>query len=242
MASGGAGEPPEKRARSGPQAPARAPALPDKAVERVRNCKVIPVIKIEDAAHGVPLVRALLAGGIDVAEITLRTPCAMDAIGEVARQFGDQVCVGAGTVLEPDQVDLAVNAGSDFIVSPGFSPRVAERCRQLGVLYLPGAATPTEVMRAVYEFDLKVLKFFPASNCGGVGMLKSLGSVFSDVIFMPTGGITAANVKDYVSLPNVFAAGGSWMVSDTAVKKASESGDWSEVEKGAREARASALG
>jgi len=215
---------------------------PDEAVKRVRSCKVIPVIKIEDAAHGVPLVRALLAGGIDVAEITLRTPCAMDAIGQVAREFGDQVCVGAGTVLEPEQVDLAVNAGADFIVSPGFSPKVAERCRQLSVLYLPGTATPTEVMRAVSEFGLRVLKFFPASNCGGVGMLKSFGSVFSDVIFMPTGGITAANVKEYVSLPNVFAAGGSWMVADAAVKKAAESGSWSEIQSSAREARASALG
>jgi 2-dehydro-3-deoxyphosphogluconate aldolase/(4S)-4-hydroxy-2-oxoglutarate aldolase len=189
----------------------------------------------------VPLVSALLAGGIDVAEITLRTPCAMDVIGEVARAFGDRVCVGAGTVLEPEQVDLAVSAGSDFIVSPGLSPKVAERCRQLNVLYLPGTSTPTEVMRAVSEFGLKVLKFFPASNCGGVGMLKAFGSVFSDVMFMPTGGITVANVKEYVSLPNVFAAGGSWMVADAAVKKAAESGNWSEVEKGARAARASAM-
>merc|ERR1712070_1226809 len=121
------------------------------------------------------------------------------------------VCVGAGTVLNPSQVDEAITAGADFIVSPGFDPLVARHCQKRGILYLPGVVTPTEVMHVSSRFKLKTLKFFPASNFGGVDTLKSYSAVFQGIKFMPTGGVSEGNLKTFLSLPNVIAAGGSWM-------------------------------
>jgi len=224
------------KAKAKPEKSTRAVASQDDVLKRVGDCKVIPVIKIDDIAHAVPLCKALKEGGIDVAEITFRTECAADAIREVSRQV-EGVCVGAGTVLTPQQVDIAVESGADFIVSPGFDSRVAQRCRSRGVLYLPGVITPSEVMVVSGgKFGLKALKFFPASNFGGAGTLKAFAAIFPQVSFMPTGGVTETNIADFVSLPNVFAAGGSWMVADAAVKKAAESGDWSGIAEGARKA------
>jgi len=213
----------------------RTPATPEAVLEKLKACKVVPVIKLDDAAHAAPLARALLEGGIDVAEITFRTACAADAMKEVTSGVPN-VCVGAGTVLKPSQVDIAIEAGADFIVSPGLDPAVARRCKQCRVLYLPGVVTPTEVMMATSKFGLNKLKFFPASNYGGAATLKSFSAVFQDIEFMPTGGITETNIKDIVSLPNVFAAGGSWMVADAAVKSAALSGNWSAITDASRKA------
>jgi len=224
-----------KAKAEGRKAPARTPASQEEVVKRVSACKVIPVIKIDDVAHAVPLCRALKDGGIDVAEITFRTSCGPEAIREVCRDV-EGVCVGAGTVLTPQQVDIAVDNGADFVVSPGFDQRVGERCRARKVLYLPGVVTPSEVMAASSRLRLTTLKFFPASNFGGAGTLKSYAAVFPGLSFMPTGGVSEANIADYVSLPNVIAAGGSWMVADALVKQAAETGDWSDVVAGARKA------
>jgi len=223
-----------------PEKPAgRAAAPAEEVLKRLTACTVIPVVALEDVAHAVPLAIALREGGIDVAEITLRTSCAVECIREVA-QKSEGVCVGAGTVLTPEQVDLAVEAGADFIVSPGFDLAVARRCRARRVLYLPGVATPTEVMLATTRFKLKHLKFFPASCFGGVSTLKAFSSVFPQISFMPTGGVTEANIGDFLSLPNVMAAGGSWMVAPAAVKSAAESGNWSAITDGAKSASAAA--
>lgn len=209
--------------------------------EEVRAClrgKVVPVIKVSEADHAIPLVSALLSGGIDIAEITFRTACAAEAIRRASTVAG--VCVGAGTVLEPGQVDQAVDAGADFIISPGFSDRVAKRCRQRGVLYIPAVVTPTEVMSVTANWGLKLLKFFPAGNFGGASTLKSYGAVFPDIKFMPTGGVTESNIGSYLSMPNIIAAGGTWFVADADVEKAAETGDWSPITEGARKAKASA--
>lgn len=219
----------------------RKPADPEEVLRRVTACKVIPVIKLSDAAHAVPLCNALKEGNIDVAEITFRTACAAEAISSVTKQL-EGVCVGAGTVLTPQQVDVAINAGADFIVSPGFSKAVFLRCQLRGALYLPGVVTATEVMMVTSPpFDLNALKFFPASNFGGAGTLKSFSAVFPKTMFMPTGGVTESNIGDYVSLPNVMAAGGSWMVGDSAIKVAAESGDWKPIVDAAKKASDAAL-
>jgi len=217
----------------------RVPAAAEEVVKRVTACKVVPVIKVDDIADAVPMGQALKAGSVDVLEITFRTACAAEAIREVCKSV-EGVCVGAGTVLSPEQVDIAVDGGADFIVSPGFDPAVANRCRARKVLYLPGVVTPTEVMMVTSRFKLKTLKFFPASNFGGAGTLKSYSAVFPDIKFMPTGGITEDNISSFVSLPNVIAAGGSWFVSDFLVKKAAEKGDWSEITAAAQKASSAA--
>jgi len=214
----------------------RKAADPEEVLKRIATCRVVPVIKLEDSAHAVPLCKALKDGDIDVAEITFRTDCAGESVRLVCKELED-VCVGAGTVMTPKQVDEAIDGGADFIVSPGFTAAVCRRCRQRNALYLPGVVTPTEVMTVSSKFGLKALKFFPASCYGGVGTLKAFSSVFPDIVFMPTGGVSESNIHEFVSLPNVVAAGGSWMVAEAKIKAASESGDWSSITDLARSAR-----
>ncbi|MEU4693985.1 bifunctional 4-hydroxy-2-oxoglutarate aldolase/2-dehydro-3-deoxy-phosphogluconate aldolase [Actinoplanes sp. NPDC023714] len=170
---------------------------------------VIPVVVLDDAAHAAGLGRALVEGGVPIAEITLRTPAALDAIATMARNR--DLLVGAGTVLTPEQATLAAEAGARFAVCPGLSRPVVERCRMLGLPVLPGVATATEVLAAL-ESGLEAVKFFPASTSGGAPAVAALGAVFPDVRFVPTGGITAAGAGDYLALPSVLAVGGSWMV------------------------------
>eukprot|EP00930_Biecheleria_cincta_P015134 TRINITY_DN12732_c0_g1_i2.p1 TRINITY_DN12732_c0_g1~~TRINITY_DN12732_c0_g1_i2.p1 ORF type:complete len:263 (+),score=45.65 TRINITY_DN12732_c0_g1_i2:83-790(+) len=179
--------------------------------------KVVPVIKVDDAEHAVPLVKALLEGGIDIAEITFRTPCAGEAIRRASMVPG--VFVGAGTVVDPKQVDVAVDAGANFVISPGFSDAVAARCKKRKILYIPGVITPTEVMTVTSKWGLKFLKFAPAGNFGGADTIKSYTSFFPDVKWMPTG---------------------TWFVSDASIKKAAESGDWTALTEGARKAKTAA--
>ena len=191
---------------------------------------VIPVLKIEDAAAAVPLARALAAGGLPMIEITLRTGAALEAIRRVATEVGTAV-VGAGTILNGEQFDEAAKAGSRFIVSPGCSASVFAAAAASDVPLLPGVMTPGEIMTAA-EYGLYFLKFFPAEQAGGAVFLKALASPFAGIRFCPTGGVTAANARDYLSLPNVACVGGSWVAPDALVK----AGEWAKIEALAREA------
>jgi 2-dehydro-3-deoxyphosphogluconate aldolase/(4S)-4-hydroxy-2-oxoglutarate aldolase len=191
---------------------------------------VIPVVVIDAADRAVPLARALLAGGLPAVEITLRTPCALDAIARIAAEVPDAV-VGAGTVRTPADVDACVRAGARFLVSPGVTPALLDAMLGSGLPFLPGAATVSEVL-ALAERGLRELKFFPAEAAGGVPYLKSLASPIPDVRFCPTGGITPRSAPDYLALPNVGCVGGSWLTPADALA----AGDYARVEKLAREA------
>lgn len=191
---------------------------------------VVPVLVIKDLAHAVPLARALVAGGLKAIEITLRTPVALQAIRAVADEVEGAV-PGAGTVLNAKQYHQAVEAGSQFIVSPGTTLELLDVARKSPVPLLPGAATPSEVM-ALREEGYEVLKFFPAEQAGGAAYLKSLSSPLAGMMFCPTGGITPDNARDYLSLPNVVCVGGSWVAPNALV----EAGDWDGITRLAMEA------
>jgi len=177
--------------------------------------RLVPVVVLDDAADADGLAGALVAGGLPVAEVTFRTAAAQDSIRAMAAR-GD-ILVGAGTVVTPAQVDQAVTAGASFVVSPGLSRAVVERCQELGVLALPGAVTATEVQAAL-ELGLTTVKFFPAATSGGAAAIKALAAPFGGVSFVPTGGIGPKNLAEYLSVPVVAAVGGSWMVPRDRVK------------------------
>jgi 2-dehydro-3-deoxyphosphogluconate aldolase/(4S)-4-hydroxy-2-oxoglutarate aldolase len=183
--------------------------------------RVIPVVVVRDVAVAEPLGGALAAGGLPVAEVTFRTAAAEAAIRVLART---DLLVGAGTVLRPEQVDRAVEAGARFVVTPGFSAEVVSRCAELGLPVVPGVATPSEVMAALAH-GLDVLKLFPAEVAGGTALLRALAGPFPDVRFVPTGGVSAATMTDFLRAPGVAAVGGSWMVSPSLL----EAGDFAEV-------------
>ena len=174
--------------------------------------KKIPVVVIDDVSRTEAVMNALRAAGIHVAEITFRTECAADAIALAVRSFPDME-IGAGTVTNKAKCRAALDAGAKFIVSPGLSEAVAAICREAGVPYYPGCATPTEIIAAI-ALGLKVVKFFPADLFGGVAALKAYASVFPGVKFIPTGGISAANEAEYLALSNVAAVGGTYLVKD----------------------------
>lgn len=190
---------------------------------------IIPVLVIDDLAHARPLAEALVAGGLPALEVTLRTPCALDAIRAMAAVPGG--VVGAGTLLTPEDVRAAKAAGARFGVSPGATPRLLAACADEGLPLLPGAATASEVM-ALYELGYDMLKFFPAEAAGGAPALKAIGAPIPQVSFCPTGGVTPQNAPAYLSLPNVICAGGSWV----APKSACAAGDWAAIEALARAA------
>ena len=192
---------------------------------------VIPVIVVREVAHAVPLAKALVAGGLPMIEITLRTDAALDAIRAIANEV-EGARVGAGTILTTDQFEEAEKAGSRFIVSPGTTGDLLDAADDSDVPLLPGAVTASEVMAAMEE-GYRFLKFFPAEAAGGAGYLKSLASPLTDVRFCPTGGVSASNARDYLGLPNVACVGGSWVAPSDAVA----SGDWGRIEELAREAR-----
>jgi 2-dehydro-3-deoxyphosphogluconate aldolase / (4S)-4-hydroxy-2-oxoglutarate aldolase len=200
--------------------------------ELARRGPVIPVIVIERVEHAVPMARALVAGGVRVLEITLRTAAALAAIEAIVRAV-PQALVGAGTVRSAADVREARSAGARFAVSPGWSPSVAAACRDQGLALLPGVATASEVMLAS-EQGHRFLKFFPAAAAGGPALLKAWASPFADVTFCPTGGITAASAPEYLALANVEVVGGSWLTPAEAF--ASE--DWPRMTRLAQEAAA----
>jgi len=199
-------------------------------LELASHGPVIPVIVIERAEDAVPMARALFDGGVRILEVTLRTPAALAAIAAIAQSIPD-VIVGAGTVRSDADARAALAAGARFAVSPGISPRVAAACRELGLALLPGVATASEVMLAA-DHGFRFLKFFPAAAAGGLGVLKAWASVFADVSFCPTGGITAASAPDYLALANVRVVGGSWLTPPDVLAAA----DWPRIERLAREA------
>jgi 2-dehydro-3-deoxyphosphogluconate aldolase/(4S)-4-hydroxy-2-oxoglutarate aldolase len=178
--------------------------------EKIHAIGILPVIALDEAAQAVPLARALAAGGIPAAEVTFRTEAGEEAIRRIAQEV-PEVLVGAGTILTTEQADRAVNAGARFIVSPGTNAKVVYHCQELGAHPIPGAVTPTEIETAM-ELGLDTLKFFPAEPSGGLGMIKALSAPYTQVKFIPTGGISAANVGEYLKYPKILACGGSWMV------------------------------
>lgn len=171
---------------------------------------VIPVVVIKDAADTVRTLEALRAGGINRAEITFRTACAEEAIRTGCAAFPDME-IGAGTVINAEQAKRAAEAGARFIVSPGFAEDVAEFCSECGMTYYPGCVTPTEIMRALAH-GLNVVKFFPAAEYGGIATMKALSAPFPQVRFIPTGGVSLANLKEYLDFDKVYAVGGSFMM------------------------------
>lgn len=190
---------------------------------------LLPVVVIDREEDAVPVGRALLAGGIRQAEVTLRTPAALGALRALAGLPG--LLVGAGTVLDPAQVDAVVDAGARFVVSPGLSEEVVAACERRGVDVVPGIATATELMRA-RSLGLRTVKFFPAESSGGPAAIAALASVFPEMRFVPTGGIGSDRAADYAALPSVVAVGGSWMVPRSAIA----AGDTATVERLSRKA------
>ena len=185
------------------------------AFEKISEIKIVPVVKVFGADDGVNVVKALAAGGIPVAEITYRTAAAGDAIAAAVAECPEAL-IGAGTVTKLYEAEDAVSRGASFIVSPGYSDAVNAFCKEVGIDYVPGAVTPTEIMHAV-EGGNEVIKFFPASVYGGVKALKALGAPFPGIKFIPTGGVSAENLAEFLALPNVLAIGGSWMVKDSLI-------------------------
>ena len=200
------------------------------ALDVMRDAPVIPVIVLHDVAHAVPLARALVAGGIRMLEVTLRTPQALQCIEAIARDVPEAVA-GAGTIRSASDAQASVLAGARFGVSPGYTSAVGKACRELGLPLLPGVATGSEIMMA-QEDGYQQLKFFPAMQAGGLPMLKAWQGPFGDVTFCPTGGIHAGNAAEFLTLSNVACVGGSWIVPTDAI----QTGDWARIEQLAREA------
>lgn len=199
--------------------------------DALKTVPVIPVIVLQRAEDGVPVAEALIEGGIPIFEFTLRTEAALPAIAEIAKRF-PEAQTGAGTVLSKARARQALDAGAQYIVSPGWDGGVVKTAKKAGVPVIPGVATPGEVQRAMRK-GLRVLKLFPAGIAGGVPMLKALASVYADVSFVPTGGVSAGNLAEYLAVPNVAAVGGSWLVPKAAVAE----GRFEEITKLAIEAR-----
>ena len=200
-----------------------------RSAEICRLAPVIPVLVVSDPAHARPLAQALVEGGLPALEVTLRTPAALEVIAEMATVEGGTV--GAGTLLTPQDVMSAVEAGARFGVSPGASDRLLDAAEEADLPMLPGAATATEAMRLL-ERGYSVQKFFPAEVAGGVKALKAIGAPLPAIRFCPTGGVSLANAPDYLALPNTLCVGGSWVAPADRV----EAGDWAAITELAREA------
>jgi 2-dehydro-3-deoxyphosphogluconate aldolase / (4S)-4-hydroxy-2-oxoglutarate aldolase len=202
------------------------------ALQVMQDAPVIPVIVLHDVAHAVPMARALVAGGVRMLEVTLRTPQALACMEAIARDVPEAV-VGAGTVRTKADAQAAANAGARFAVSPGYTSAVGQACRDLGLSLLPGVATGSEIMMA-QEDGFMQLKFFPAMQAGGPAMLKAWSGPFFDVKFCPTGGVTLQNAPELLALPNVICVGGSWIVPADAMVK----GEWDKITQLAKDTQA----
>ena len=188
----------------------------EQIIEKLRQLKVVPVIAVDEAQDILPLVKTLSDNGLPVAEITFRSAAGEEAI-RLARQHFPDVLIAAGTVLTPAQVVAAKNAGADCIVTPGFNPNIVKLCQELELPITPGVNTPMAI-EAALELGIHAVKFFPAEASGGVKMIKALLGPYSNLQIMPTGGISPANIKDYLAIPNVVACGGSWFVDKALIK------------------------
>ena len=199
-------------------------------LEQLSKFGVVPVVVLNDAKDAEPLAKALCDGGLPCAEVTFRTAAAEESIRTMTEKYPEML-VGAGTVLTTEQVDRAVAAGAKFIVSPGFDPEIVDYCLEKEILVLPGCVTPSEVAQGVKR-GLKVLKFFPAEQYGGVATIKAMAAAYVGIQFMPTGGINPKNVKDYLACDKTFACGGSWMVKGDMI----EAGEFDKIEALTKEA------
>ena len=199
-------------------------------LKKIQEIGIVPVVVLDDAKDAAPLAKALIDGGLPCAEVTFRTEAAEECIRIMAEQFPEML-VGAGTVLTTDQVDRAVAAGAKFIVSPGLNPRIVKYCVEKGILITPGCANPSDVEQAI-ENGLEVVKFFPAEQAGGLPMIKAMAAPYTNMMFMPTGGISPSNVRDYLRVKKIIACGGSWMVKGDLVK----SGDYAKITELSKEA------
>ena len=204
--------------------------MTDKLMKSLESKRVVPLVQSADIKTALKISEALLAGGLDVLEVVLRTDAAMDCLEAIAKEFPD-AHVGAGTVLSAEQSQEVIRRGASFIVSPGLDAASVEVANAAGLPILPGIATATELQRA-WNLGLRTVKFFPAGLAGGPKMLKALSSVYRDVRFMPTGGVNPENLKDYLTIPAVLACGGSWLTPKEAIAK----GDFGVITKLAQEA------
>ncbi|MCR5098365.1 MAG: bifunctional 4-hydroxy-2-oxoglutarate aldolase/2-dehydro-3-deoxy-phosphogluconate aldolase [Lachnospiraceae bacterium] len=199
-------------------------------LEKLGRIGIVPVVALDDAKDAEPLGEALMVGGLPCAEITFRTDAAEESIRKMSRAF-PEMTVGAGTVLSTDQVDRAVAAGAQFIVSPGTNPEVVRYCVDRGVPITPGIVTPSEIELAL-SCGVDIVKFFPAEAAGGLSMIKAMAAPYVNVRFMPTGGISPANVRDYLRYDRIFACGGTWMVKKDLINE----GRFDEIKRLSREA------
>ncbi|NLP16672.1 MAG: bifunctional 4-hydroxy-2-oxoglutarate aldolase/2-dehydro-3-deoxy-phosphogluconate aldolase [Clostridiales bacterium] len=205
-------------------------------LRKIQLMGIVPVVKLDDAKDAVPLAKALCDGGLPCAEVTFRTAAAEESI-RLMREAFPHMLIGAGTVLTTEQVDLAVNAGATFIVSPGLNPKVVRYCVDKGIPITPGCSAPSDVEVAI-ELGLEVVKFFPAEAAGGLAMIKAMAGPYVNMKFMPTGGINANNLTSYLDFPKVIACGGSWMVKDDIIK----AGEFEKITELTREAVTMMLG
>ena len=208
----------------------------NKVLEEISKIGIVPVIALDKVEDAEPLAKALVEGGLPCAEVTFRTDAAEESIRIMASKF-PELLVGAGTVLTTDQVDRAVNAGAKFIVSPGLNPKVVKYCVDKGIPVTPGTANPSDVEVAI-ELGLEVVKFFPAEAAGGLNMIKSMAAPYTNMKFMPTGGINAANLTSYLDFGKIIACGGSWMVNKDMLKN----GDFDGIKKLTQQAVDTMLG
>lgn len=204
----------------------------NEVLERLGKIGIVPVLVLEDAKDANNLGRALMEGGLPCAEVTFRTEAAEESIRILSRTYPEML-LGAGTVLTIEQVDRAVNAGASFIVSPGTNPEVIEYCVKKNIPIVPGTCTPSNVETCL-EYGLELVKFFPAEPCGGLDFIKAIAAPYTGVKFMPTGGINAGNVKEYLKYDRILACGGSWMVKKDLIK----AGDFDTIKELTQEAAA----
>ena len=204
----------------------------NEVLERLGKIGIVPVLVLEDAKDAYNLGRALMEGGLPCAEVTFRTEAAEESIRILSRTYHEML-LGAGTVLTIEQVDRAVKAGASFIVSPGTNPEVIEYCVKKNIPIVPGTCTPSNVETCL-EYGLELVKFFPAEPCGGLDFIKAIAAPYTGVKFMPTGGINAGNVKEYLKYDRILACGGSWMVKKDLIK----AGDFDTIKELTQEAAA----
>lgn len=199
-------------------------------LSQIKERKLVPVVKLDRTEDAKPLCEALCQGGLPVAEITFRTEAAEASIRQASKAFPEML-IGAGTIVNTEQARRAVDAGAKFLVSPGFSRKVTEFALEQKILILPGVCTPTELMAAM-EYGLNTVKFFPAMQYGGLSTIKALSAPFPAMRFMPTGGVNASNIKEFLAFDKIIACGGSWMVKDSFISQ----GNFAEIQKLTQEA------
>ncbi len=190
--------------------------MQDKIIEVLQISPIVPVVVIEDIKDAVPLAQSLIEGGIPIIEVTLRSSCALEAIELIANN-APKMCVGAGTILNPTQLEQAQNRGAEFLISPGLTIKLLEHAKKKDMPLIPGVSSSSEVMQAL-ELGYSALKFFPAEYCGGVKLLNAFNGPFKGVKFCPTGGISADNMRSYLNLENVLCVGGSWLTPKNLIQ------------------------